>query len=115
MDSPLDDKSAIEEILRQAPLEVDFARAKLAYHTAKRNISQALADLWNFPPPEKKKEPVGDNAKKWEEVRQMCDEFDAAATQAMKDILKQPKNSGVTISTEQNVIASPIIRSCDNE
>jgi len=113
MDSLLNDKKAIEEILQQAPPEVDYATAKLAYHKAKRNISQALADLWNLPPPPKKKEPTGENAKKWEEVRHMCDEFDAAATEAMKDIMKRQNNSGASVETTS--IVSPIIRTCENE
>jgi hypothetical protein len=78
------DRAAIEEMLQQAPPHVEYEEAKLAYHNAKRNISQALADLWNLPPPPEKKKPTGVNAEKWAEVRTICDEFDAAAVEAIK-------------------------------
>lgn len=124
MDNVFDDKAGIAEVLQQAPAHVEYNDVKLAYYKARRNISQALADLWNLPPPPEKKKPVGENAEKWEEVRNICDEFDAAATEALQEIMKRQHSgasgaSGASVNPESSqgqaqVLASPIIRSCDN-
>jgi hypothetical protein len=123
MDNVFDDKAGIAEVLQQAPPHVEYNDVKLAYYKARRNISQALADLWNLPPLPEKKKPVGENAEKWEEVRNICDEFDAAATEALHEIMKRQHSgaSGASVNPDNGqsqeqaqVLASPIIRSCDN-
>ena len=104
-----DDKASIDEILQQAPPHIDYDRAKVAYYNARRNVSQALSDLWALSPLPEKKRPVGQDAEKWEEIRNTCDEFDAAAAQALDAFRKNQ-----AASTVQN-IQSPIIRSHDAE
>jgi hypothetical protein len=104
-----DDKASIEEILKQAPEHVDYNQAKVAYYNSKRNISQALADLWNLPPLPPKKAPIGENAEKWTEIRQTCDEFDACATLALEAMRKNQQTS-----TSQH-IQSPLVKSTNME
>lgn len=129
MDNVFNDKAGIAEVLQQAPPHIEYNDAKLAYYKARRNISQALADLWNLPPLPEKKKPVGEDAEKWAEVRSTCDEFDAAATEALQDIMKRQQSGGASgpsvnyvnaqngqaqAQAPEQVLASPIIRSCDN-
>ena len=104
-----DDKASIEEILKQAPEHVDYNQAKVAYYNSKRNISQALVDLWNLPPLQPKKNTVGENAEKWAEIRKTCDEFDAFATLAFEAIKKNQNSS----ASEQ--IQSPLVKSNNTE
>lgn len=104
-----DDKASIHEILQQAPAHVDYNQAKVAYYNSKRNVSMALASLWDLPPLPPKKSPVGENAEKWAEIRQTCDEFDASASQALEAI---KKNQAISSSYD---IQSPIVKTHDAE
>ncbi len=104
-----DDKASINEVLQQAPPHVDYNQAKVAYYNSKRNVSLALSELWNLPPLPQKKEAVGEDAAKWAEIRQTCDEFDAYAAQALEAIKKNQ------VATSAYEIQSPIVKSHDAE
>lgn len=114
-----DDQPAIAEVLQQAPPHVDYNDAKLAYYNARRNVSEALASLWNLPPPQEKPKPVGVNAEKWAEVRRTCDEFDAAATEALNGMRRNSAMSSATPATPAPLatvqeIASPLVTIPEN-
>jgi len=101
-----DDKEAIEQILQQSPVNVDYNQAKMAYYNSKRDVSQALAVLWELPALPEKSKLVGVDAEKWAEIRNTCDEFDAAATQALASMRQQNNSTAYKIDTS----SSPIIK-----
>lgn len=106
------DNAAIEEILKQAPASVTNEDVKLAYYNAKRDVSQALADLWNLPPLPEKPKPVGVDAEKWAEIRQSCDEFDQAANEALNNIRKNSAHQsapGAHGGAHATTIQSPLV------
>lgn len=110
-----DDQAAIEEIHRQAPTHTDYNDAKLAYYNAQRNIPQALADLWKLPPLPEKSKPTGVNAEKWSEVRKTCDEFDAAASEALDDLRRKDRLASMPgSSTTVYELSSPLVTIPEN-
>jgi len=100
-----DDKEAIEQILQQSPVNVDYNQAKMAYYNSKRDVSQALAVLWELPALPEKSKLVGVDAEKWAEIRNTCDEFDTAATEALASMRKNTPTA-YKIDTS----SSPIIK-----
>ena len=105
-----DDKEAIDQILQQSPEHVTYDQAKIAYYNSKRNISQALVVLWELPPLAEKPKPSGVDADKWTEIRNTCDEFDAAATQALAAM-----RTNTTNVYKIDTTTSPIIKMTDLE
>lgn len=104
MDQPglYDDTAAIAEVLSQAPPHIGEHEAKVAYYNAKRSISDALAALWELPPLAEKPKPAGVNAEKWAEVRETCDEMDAAMNDSLSKLSQKNRN-----------MEAPIVQSCD--
>ena len=100
-----DDKDAIAQILQQAPEHIDIHQAKMAYYNAKRDVGQALANLWELPPLPEKPKPVGVDAEKWKEMRELCDEFDTAANQALATMRKN-----AAYSQQNQILESPIVK-----
>lgn len=103
-----DDDLAISQVLQQAPAEATEQDAKNAYYNASRNVAQAVADLWNLPPPLEKPKKTGEDADKWDEVRKICDEFDAEATRTLADALKHSRQQAgeakvPTVSVEEYI------------
>lgn len=84
-----EDELAIQQVLQQAPAEATYDDVKRVYYKLCRDIPKAVAELWNLPPLPEKSKKTGVNADKWDEVRKICDEFDAAATRALGDAIKQ--------------------------
>lgn len=78
----------INQVLQQSPPDVTYDKVKEVYYSTGKNISQAIAELWNLPSLPEKPKKTGVNADKWDEVRQICDEFDAEATKALHDSLE---------------------------
>jgi hypothetical protein len=105
-----DDKEAITQIVQQAPEQVTYDQAKMAYYNAKRDVSQALANLWDLPPLAEKPKPIGVDAEKWTEIRNTCDEFDAAATKALVAM-----RSSAPTAYKIDTTASPILKMNDLE
>ena len=83
-----EDNNAIDQVLKQAPIEVSFDDAKKAYLDSSRDIAKAIAVLWKIDPLPEKAKKVGDKADKWDEVRAIYDEFDAEASRILSDTLK---------------------------
>lgn len=91
MASEDDDQANIMSILQQAPVEKTYDDVKSAYYNASKDIAQTIANLWELPPLPEKPKKIGDNYEKWDEIRDICDEFDAVASKSLAEAIKQSR------------------------
>lgn len=99
-----EDELVISQILQQAPVEIGYEEAKKAYYKACRDVSTAVAELWKLPPLLEKSKKVGVDADKWDEIRNLCDEFDAEATRSLAEMMKHSRQQQAqSVSIEECV------------
>ena len=72
----------LESILMQCPAHVTLDDVSQAWERHEGDVNNILAEFWNVPNKEGKK--VSDVQKKWNEIRDICDSFDAELDRVRK-------------------------------
>jgi hypothetical protein len=64
----------MDEIFKQAPDGMTYEEVEKVFIEKNKNVLETLIELWNVP--EKPVVNISENKKKWEEIRNTCDDFD---------------------------------------
>lgn len=64
----------MDEIFKQAPNGMTYEEVEKVFIEKNKNVLETLMEIWNVS--EKPIVNISENNKKWEEIRNTCDDFD---------------------------------------
>jgi hypothetical protein len=72
----------MDEIFKQAPDGMTYDEVKKVFIEKHENVLETLMEIWKVP--EKPVVNISENEKKWEEIRNTCDDFDSEMQKTLK-------------------------------
>jgi hypothetical protein len=72
----------MDEIFKQAPDGMTYDEVKKVFIEKNENVLETLMELWKVP--EKPVVNISENEKKWEDIRNTCDDFDSEMQKTLK-------------------------------
>jgi len=95
----------MEELKDQAPIYITDEKILEVYLKNNSNVSTSLSELWNI---KEVKKNISEEQLKWNEIRDICDEYDKEAYKYIKN-----NNTNISISNASQENINPTDISCN--
>lgn len=76
----------MDELIRQAPINIDDKIIKEIYDKNEGNVMMSLMELWKIEENNENKKEESNEQKEWNEIRETCDVFDKEMNNMMKKL-----------------------------